>query len=330
MGMQIVCSSVLRALCSQSPGYICWSQKPRLTVVACSCTPGSAVGYRVSPDPGSSPVRATAINAGPAPGMLQHPAGMSCRLQALKVTNGTNLPKAPTTHFRPQPLLRSGMVSDPSPTSAWAQPVSDYTSQSSHKWNWVCEQAEETAMVGSCPSLHKHRLTARLFMVDLGSSAHILFQPYHSLAPSGCLCAANLSPLPGFILWSLSFSSQPWRVPAGLRIRLGTSWIFCAGFSLFCQLQSGCYTLLQASEVSLLSLISELVKGLPRVRELFLFHCSIPWARILSQFFLFLFFFVLPSYMEIFLVVLLAWDLPEFSRHSLRNVPQVHVFLMYL
>lgn len=39
---------------------------------------------------------------------------------------------------------------------------------------------------------------------------------HHSLSPSGCLCTANPSPLPGTDLWIFSFSAQP--LPKTLRL----------------------------------------------------------------------------------------------------------------
>ena len=72
----------------------------------------------------------------------------------------------------------------------------------------------------------------------------------------------------------------------------------CAGlslFSLFCLPQSSCCALLWAREALFLSqLISQLVKGVPRVKEPFLFHSSLPWAQAPSRFLSF-FSFILPS-----------------------------------
>ena len=101
-----------------------------------------------------------------------------------------------------------------------------------------------------------------------------------------------------------------------------------------CLLQSVCCTLLWVSEAPFLAwLISQLVKGVPSVRERFLFHSSLPRAQVLSHFLFFFFFltFIPSSYMVIFLVTLVVWDLlPTFSIYSVRIGLFVDVFLMYL
>ena len=106
----------------------------------------------------------------------------------------------------------------------------------------------------------------------------------------------------------------------------------CAGLFPFCLSQTGCCTLLWASEALFLSwLISLLVRGLPSVKEPFLFHRSHLGVQVASCFLFFLFSFVLPSYIEIFLALLGVWDLLlTLSRYSLRIVPHLDVFLMYL
>ena len=59
----------------------------------------------------------------------------------------------------------------------------------------------------------------------------------------------------------------------------------CAGFSLFCLPQTSCSAFLQASEAPFLSqLITAPEKGLPRVREPFLFHSFLPVSQVLSHF----------------------------------------------
>lgn len=71
---------------------------------------------------------------------------------------------------------------------------------------------------------------------------------------------------------------------------------------------------------------SQMAKGVPRMRDPFLFHSSLPGVQIPSCFF---FPPVLPSYMGFFLAALVVKDLlPAFSWFSVRIVPCVHVFLM--
>ena len=54
----------------------------------------------------------------------------------------------------------------------------------------------------------------------------------------------------------------------------------CAGLSLFCLLHDDCCTLVRVSETVYPSwLVFQLVRGIPRVREPFLFHHSLPWGR---------------------------------------------------
>lgn len=82
----------------------------------------------------------------------------------------------------------------------------------------------------------------------------------------------------------------------------------CISLSLFCLPQRGCCALLRGYKVPFLFwLISPLMKELPRVRDPFLFHSSLPGAwghRFYPDSFLFFFSFVLPSYVKIFLVIL--------------------------
>ena len=73
--------------------------------------------------------------------------------------------------------------------------------------------------------------------------------------------------------------------------------------------------------------------GVPRVREPSLFQSSLPECQVPSgSFFLFLV-LIPPSYMMIFLaiLVLILWDfLPAFNKHFVRIFPHGEVFLMYL
>ena len=101
----------------------------------------------------------------------------------------------------------------------------------------------------------------------------------------------------------------------------------CAGLSLVCLLQVGCHILLLASEAPFLTcLVSLPMQGLPRVRKPFHFSYLPPRDTGLIPPPPFIF----PGYMVIFLAILVLWDLPESSTYSVRIVPHVDVFLMYL
>lgn len=105
------------------------------------------------------------------------------------------------------------------------------------------------------------------------------------------------------------------------------------GLPLFCLLQTSCCTHLWAFEAPFLSwLKSSAVKGLPRVKEPFLFHSLLPGVQDPSRFpfFFFLSFVLHKSYVVIFLAILVIWDSPVFSRYSVRIVICVGVFLMCL
>ena len=104
----------------------------------------------------------------------------------------------------------------------------------------------------------------------------------------------------------------------------------CAGLALLCLPQTGCCTLLPASEAPFLSwLISLPVKGLPRVQEHFLFHSSLPGVQILSWF-PFLFFPFIPPLMWRLLALLGVWDmLPVLSSYSVRIIPHVDVLFFF-
>ena len=142
----------------------------------------------------------------------------------------------------------------------------------------------------------------------------------HTLALSDCLCTANLRSLPGSIHWSPSFSTQPPVSTTDNHLRLETASevarTICANLCLFCLPQAGCYTLLWASEAPCFSLlISQPLKGVPRVKEPFFFYRSLPGVQVLSWL-LFSPPFVLPAYVMIFPAVLITWALPPvFSRN---------------
>ena len=66
------------------------------------------------------------------------------------------------------------------------------------------------------------------------------------------------------------------------------AWTFCVDLTLFCLPHTCCSALLRASESSFLSwLISPLVRGLPRVWELFLFNSSLQGVKVWPCFLLF-------------------------------------------
>lgn len=99
----------------------------------------------------------------------------------------------------------------------------------------------------------------------------------------------------------------------------------CACLSPFCLRQSGCYTLLWASEAPNLScLSSQALKGVPKVRETFLFHSSPSGMLVPYQSFAFFFH---PTWLHCNLSCSFGALLPAFSRCSVRIVPHVNVFI---
>ena len=87
-----------------------------------------------------------------------------------------------------------------------------------------------------------------------------------------------------------------------------------------------------ASEAPYLSWwISWSVKEVARVREVVIFHSSLPGLQVLSHFLFSLFPSSYPVKWGIFLAALVVWDLLQaFSRYSVRTVPYVEIFLTYL
>ena len=129
---------------------------------------------------------------------------------------------------------------------------------------------------------------------------------YHTPAPSVCLQCSQPQSSPQICPLKPKFQPPAPTCTSGCDPLAGecreVTPAICSGLSLFCLLQTISCVLLQASEAPFLScIISSLEKGLPRVREPFLFHSSLPGVQVSSQFF---FSFVLPSYMEIFLAIL--------------------------
>ena len=141
--------------------------------------------------------------------------------------------------------------------------------------------------------------------------------------------------IPGSLHWSPSFSTQPLCASADLCLSLGSA-MRCLWPSMLVSLCSACHSWLLHFPLSLETpylsrLISHLLKGVPRVRELFLFHSFLPGEQVPSQFLFFFFFpFILPSYVVIFLAILVTWGLlPAFCRYSVRIIPRVNIFMMY-
>lgn len=113
-----------------------------------------------------------------------------------------------------------------------------------------------------------------------------------------------------------------WTVCVGLTVLLATNWSHCPA----------CHFTALSCEVPFLSqLISPPVRGLPGVWELLLFFSSLTRVQVPSCFLFFFFPFILPSYLEIFLVFSDVWGLLlVFSRFSVRIIPHIDAFLMYL
>lgn len=165
----------------------------------------------------------------------------------------------------------------------------------------------------------------------------------HSVHTPGCGFRQQSSPfrlspcipahfLPRSVCWSpwISDSAPSWtsRCVSGKYREMARA--LCAGLSLFCLWQSdGCPIFWACDDPFLPRMISQLVKWVPRLRETFLFHRSLPGAQvhILIPFFS----FILLSYTVIFLAPLVAWDsLSMFTRCSVRIVWYADVFLMFL
>jgi len=119
-----------------------------------------------------------------------------------------------------------------------------------------------------------------------------LVRLFNTPVPLGCLRAASPSPLLGCVGWSLSFSPCPLHMSTHVSCAGECSKVartICATW--FCLPQVGGCTLPWASKAASRSqLISQPVKGAPRVRELFFFHSSHPGAQVLSQLIPFFFF----------------------------------------
>ena len=159
----------------------------------------------------------------------------------------------------------------------------------------------------------------------------------HTPAPSGCLLAANPSPLARSVYWSPSFSSQPLYAPTDVCLVLGSAgrWPGLSVLVSFCSAWQN-----PAAAFSSEPLKLPLCPGWsPISKKLSQAESPIPLSQlhpmgtnpIQIPLFLFFFSFVLPGYLVIFLATLIIWDLlPVFCRYSVRIVPLVGVFLMYL
>ena len=157
--------------------------------------------------------------------------------------------------------------------------------------------------------------------------------PEHTACPLGCLCTAKLSPVLESVCWSLSFNTQLLHTRVGAHLELGVQQgsqdLLCWSLSILL-LQVGCCTLLWATEVPYLSwLISQLVKGVPRVTELYSFTTSSQDCRFHPNCFCCCC-LALPGYVVIFLGALVVWDLPVFNRHFVKIFPCIDVFLVFL
>ena len=169
---------------------------------------------------------------------------------------------------------------------------------------------------------------------------------YHSVIAlcfycrSGCLLADNSSPLPGSALQTPCSSTQPPSAPADTRLRLdmqgcGTDHL-CRSHSVLPATDGLLHSPLIAPETPLLSqLISLPVRGLPQVWEPLVSFSSPLGVQVLSCFlsssFSLLLSFILPGYVEIFLVLSgVQGPLLVYCSCSVRLVPFVDVFLMHL
>ena len=154
----------------------------------------------------------------------------------------------------------------------------------------------------------------------------------HTPDPLGCLRVAKPSPLPASVHWS-----QLQHTPACAHLGLGSAAMW-PGPSVLVSLypvgpQASSHTLL-SSLWSSASVQADLLAGEGGSQG----EGTFPLSRLPPRGAgplpippLLLFPFILPRYMGIFLAALVVWDLLQaFSRYSVRTVPHVDVFLMYL
>ena len=141
----------------------------------------------------------------------------------------------------------------------------------------------------------------------------------HTLAPSGFLDTASPSPLPGLTSKTQASAPSPrppqWMSISGWGVPGDGPDHLCRSLSALSS-KNPLLAAFSPKAPPLSRLISSPVRGLPSVWKPFLFHSSLPGVQVLSCFLslIFSFFsFVLPSYMEIFL---LFWKSEVFCQHS--------------
>lgn len=192
-------------------------------------------------------------------------------------------------------------------------------------WEWGCSGR-----------LHLSSEAWRLTMVPqwwtpIPSFAYPRCHRDHTPVPSACLCTANPRPLPRPVLWSPSLSAQPLPTPANMHLRLGTAArlpVLPMLVSMFHPLQTGYCTLLRAPSVLADLPASEGAsqgKGTPS------FHSPLPRVQVPTQIPA-LCFFCPPGHLSILPTTLVLWaPLPAaFSRYSVKVVPRVDVFWLFL
>ena len=163
-----------------------------------------------------------------------------------------------------------GIGSDFSPASACGQPTIACTLEPCLQW--ACWKWDR--MVGPCPSFYTC-VNDRASLMDQGPShlhPWLLLGPYSRPFRLFPWSHPEYSPLVSLL--KLRFLHTSRLAPqTGERRKVART--VCACLSPFCLRQSGCYTLLWASEAPNLScLSSQALKGVPKVRETFLFHSS--------------------------------------------------------
>lgn len=161
--------------------------------------------------------------------------------------------------------------------------------------------------------------------------AHPWMHPRLQSSPFGLSLCSQSHSSPHICLLKPEFGTQPLQHTGKEHLRLGSTERGTALFvvvSIFFLLKAGFCTLLWASEAPyLFKQISQLVNGVPKVGDLSSVttptqvHKSSPDSFI---------FFHPTQFMVIFLPCFVVWDLPAFSLHSVRTVPQVYELLRYL
>lgn len=152
---------------------------------------------------------------------------------------------------------------------------------------------------------------------------------------SGCVHTANLNDLLRSDHWSLNFSTQPssshgW-VSRARECKVAVQNL-CTNHPLFCLLQTECCSLILGSEDPFCPGWSSHWWGdFPECGNTSFFTASSLGCRTHPDFFLFVFLFVLPRYMEVSLPIQkCVWVLPVFTSYSVWIVPLVDTFLIFL